>query len=306
MSKGLTPQEFVRQVYYCQERVLLDFYPYDDKFREVLYEANMAIEELQGYEDWTWLRKSKCYGLLDEVANGSDGIVQFELGEDVYKPSTLYGDGIRLYYHKPLPERVKPEDWDEEEQGEWVPEPYTVEEYEASIDYAHYLRIPYVSAGNSTWQDKHQRDIALRLDTEDYSLKAMIVGNTIRFNRPLTPAEKDKVIVIDVQKKLDLFHVCDDTCLGIEPTKTVDYPANPCAKEWEQETTPICTEVPDPMYLVVKVASRHADSSPSAGGRLATLQDWAQKLLSSMRQHNAVATLPDSIEYDGIDYVDVW
>lgn len=306
MSKGLTPQEFVRQVYYCQERVLLDFYPFDDKFREVLYEANMAIEELQGYEDWTWLRKSKCYGLLKDLADGSKAPVQFDLGEDVYKPSTLYGDGIRLYYHHPLPERVKPDDWDDETQGEWTPDPYTDEELEAAIDYSHYLRVPYVSAGNYTWQDHHQKGPALMLDVDDCNLKAMVIGNTIRFNRPLTPNEEDKIMVIDVQKRLELFHVCDDTCLGIQPSKTVDYPANPCAEEWAQETTPILTEVPDPMYLVVKVASRHADSSPSAGGRLATLQDWAQKLLSSMRQHNAVATMPDDIEYDGIDYVDVW
>ena len=36
MSFGLTPYEFVQQVYYAQEKVILDFRPDDDKYKEVL------------------------------------------------------------------------------------------------------------------------------------------------------------------------------------------------------------------------------------------------------------------------------
>ena len=56
MSLGLTPYEFVQQVFYVQEKVLLDFHPDDDVYKEVLTEANLVLQELQKEEDWLWLR----------------------------------------------------------------------------------------------------------------------------------------------------------------------------------------------------------------------------------------------------------
>lgn len=287
MSKGLTPNELVRQVFYCQERVLLDFYPSDDKYKEVLMEANLTIQELQGFEDWTWLRETRNYGVVKDLLKDPHALLSFDLGDDVYKPSTLYGDCVRLYDHLPFPE-------DEED---FDPLDYIITN--------HYREVPYTSNGHHSKQDRWQKGPALMLDVPDYDLYAMVVGNKIRFNRPFRPNEMDKVIVIDVQKRMQEYHICDDSCLAIAENKPVNYPGNPCAENFAQTREPLLTEVPDPMYVVVKTASRHADASPSAGGRLATLQDWAQKILSQMRQHNAVATWPDEVDYDGIDYVNV-
>ena len=50
-SQGLTTYDFVQQVYYAQEKTILDFWPEDDKFREVLMEANLVLQELQNSED---------------------------------------------------------------------------------------------------------------------------------------------------------------------------------------------------------------------------------------------------------------
>ena len=62
MSEGLTTYDFVQQVYYAQEKVILDFWPDDDKFKEVLFEANLILQELQNSEDWTWLREQLVLG----------------------------------------------------------------------------------------------------------------------------------------------------------------------------------------------------------------------------------------------------
>lgn len=103
MNKGVTPYEFVQQVFYIQEKVLLDFYPSDDVYKEVLMEGNMVIEELQKEEDWTWLRDSVNLGFV--APNGmhhhgrwfrSQHDVFLEIPDFVYKPSELYGDCVRL------------------------------------------------------------------------------------------------------------------------------------------------------------------------------------------------------------------
>ena len=57
------------------------------------------------------------------------------------------------------------------------------------------------------------------------------------------------------------------------------------------------------MYIVTKVAALHAEGSPLAQGRLGSLNDAAQKLLSAMRQNDAAATAPDYIDYGSIDTV---
>ena len=65
MSAGLTYEEFVTQVLYVEEKVLLDgLYPSDDKFREVITEANLMLQEFQNTEDWLWLRKRWAIGRI--------------------------------------------------------------------------------------------------------------------------------------------------------------------------------------------------------------------------------------------------
>ena len=50
MSEGIRPYDFVQQVYYAQEKVILDFWPDDDKYKEVLFEANLILQELHTWE----------------------------------------------------------------------------------------------------------------------------------------------------------------------------------------------------------------------------------------------------------------
>ena len=57
-------------------------------------------------------------------------------------------------------------------------------------------------------------------------------------------------------------------------------------------------EIPDPNYLVMRVAALHCVGSPVAQMRMQDLTDNAQKLLSAMREANAMATQPDHIGWD--------
>ena len=99
MSEGLRPYDFVQQVYYAQEKVILDFWPSDDKYKEVLLEANLILQELQNSEDWTWLREQlilgPCYSVPGEIT-------EFKLPDWVYKISTLNHDALRLHFLKPF------------------------------------------------------------------------------------------------------------------------------------------------------------------------------------------------------------
>ena len=101
MSAGLTPYEFVKQVYYCQEKVLLDWQPDNDKYQEVLMEGNLVLQELEKAEDWLWLRQDQQLGYIPKFKDVKDQILRFPVPEGGMKPSRLYNDMIRLHkYHK--------------------------------------------------------------------------------------------------------------------------------------------------------------------------------------------------------------
>ena len=51
MSEGLTAYDLVQQVYYVQEKVILDFLPSDDKFMEVVMEANLVLYRKRGFAE---------------------------------------------------------------------------------------------------------------------------------------------------------------------------------------------------------------------------------------------------------------
>ena len=98
MRLGLTPYEFVQQVFYVQEKVLLDFHPDDDVYKEVLTEANLVLQELQKEEDWLWLRDTVNLGFVMEMPPFTTKPpkdfhwcrlhhdIQLEIPENVYKP----------------------------------------------------------------------------------------------------------------------------------------------------------------------------------------------------------------------------
>lgn len=266
MSYGLTPYEFVQQVYYAQEKVILDFRPDDDKYKEVLTEANFVLQELQKEEDWTWLREKIVLGPVDGPRNE---IPEFQLPNWVYKPSTLHNDCMRLHR---------------------VHRHHCEHEYDES----NFIEVPFVSTGRLQGRsEKEYRGPSTNVPNRQ--LGCCVVGeNVLTFNRPLLPWESHhRVAVVDVQRRLPLLHICNSNC-------PKDSNGN-CTLIEDR----VFTEIPDPNYVVIRTAALHAEGSPPAQGRIQSLTDNAQKLLSAMRQNDSAATDPDFIEWDYPTFVSV-
>lgn len=272
MSEGLTTYDFVQQVYYAQEKTLLDFWPTDDKYKEVLFEANLILQELQNSEDWTWLRERLILGPCHQPHLT---IPEFELPDWVYKPSTLNHDCI--YLHRPIP---------------WCDE----------FDPVHYISVPLASTGDNAYRKEKQVTGFGVTHMLDLPLRAIRVGNTITFNRPLFPEERPLIAVMDVQRRIPLFHICDSSC-----TMTTIDGRDVCSKEVDEDGKEIrhLSVVPDPNYLVMATAARHAEGSPPALARVAGLQDAAQKIMSAMRQNDAAATDADYQDWEVPGYIEV-
>ena len=325
MSSGISPYDFVQQVYYMQEKVLLDLWPTDDKYREVLVEANLILKELEAVEDWTWLRETVVLGSCD---NNTKEILEFELPEDVYKISTLNHDAIRLHpiighdiqtvvERTPRYEyvqRTDPETGDpvldpetgmpiydylpviDPETGEQVyDETTTTVDNGYILDERNYISVPLASAGDHHWNREKQVNSLAVNHIHDNQLRAVVHGNTIKFNRTLTPYEANCVLVVDVQKHIKPFHVCNPASC------TLDEASHLCPSA----DTVYLTEIPDPNYVIMATAARHAEGSPPALARVAGLQDNAQRILSQMRQNDASSTDSDYIEWDTPGYIEV-
>ena len=133
-------------------------------------------------------------------------------------------------------------------------------------------------------------------------------GNVITFNRPLTIGEERLIAVLDVQRRIEQFHICDDSCVGVDPDSPISYErddknrwVNPC----NRIERVMLQEIPDPNYVVMATAARHAEGSPPALARIAGLQDAAQRILSAMRQNDASATDADYQDWDIPGYIEV-
>lgn len=299
MSQGMRPYDFVQQVYYEQEKVLLDFIPPDDKYREVLVEANLVLQELQGAQDWTWLREKLILGPCHHLPGS---IPEFTLPSWVYKVSDLNHDYLRLM--KPLSGFVNHADMRLME-SRLIP--YTG----LWLDQRNFIDVPIASVGDNQYRKEELVTGFGAMHWPDHGLKAIRIGDTITFNRPLTPYEQMHIATIDVQRRLPMIHVCDETCRtasGQAPTTsgydiTEDHGfVNPCAKVDEY----ILTDIPDPHYVVLATAARHAEGSPPAQSRIAGLQDAAQRALSTMRGNDSIATDPDWADWDHPGYVTVY
>lgn len=263
----MTPYEFVQQVYYAQEKVVLDFHPDDDKYKEVLLEGNLVIQELQKEEDWTWLRQRLVLGPVDHLPDHNvHDIPEFELPDWVYHPAMQYDDGLELH----------------------------LVDHHGHINEWHYITIPWVSAGSI--HKRHQGDMSHAGDI-NYTMKplgAVFFGNTVTFNRPLTFGERHhKIAVTDVIKRMPLLHVCDSNCPRDD---------NGNCKLIEKR---IFADIPDPSYMVLRTAALHAAGSPPAAPRAMDLADQAQKLLSSMRANDAAATAPDTLHHNTPGWISV-
>lgn len=269
MSYGITPHDFVQQVYYMQEKVLLDFHPDDDKYKEVLVEANLVLQELQKEEDWTWLRERLILGPTD---SHHGQIPEYELPPWVYKPSMLYGDGVRLH----------PRHHHHHHRHHHHSDCHCHEKFHETG----YISVPWISRGATSerFRDRQMSPIG-EVHATEHPLGAVLIGNTVTFNRPLTHWENHRIAVTDVQRRIKLLHVCNDDCPRDE---------NGNCKLIEPR---ILEEIPDPNYVIVKTAEYHALGSPPAQGMITYLQDQAQKLLSAMREHDAAATDSDDIQW---------
>lgn len=286
MSFGITPYEFVQQVFYAQEKVLLDFWPSDDKYKEVIIEANLVLQELQNAEDWTWLRERL---ILGEV-HGRE-IPEFKLPAWVYKPSTLHDDCVMLYRK-----------WHHHHHHHHCDDHHIDE-----IDETNFIEVPYVSSGRLQGKTDKQR-FYMDAQVPDRKLGAVVVGDVLTFTRPLFGTELGRIAVTDVQARIPLMHVCSPACKGVDPDSPIDYKRdengkwiNPCAEIEDR----VFTMIPDPNYVVMRTAALHAEGSPPAQGRIATLTDNAQKILSAMRQNDSASTDSDYLDWEPVNFVNV-
>lgn len=262
MSRGLTPYELVQQVYYQQEKVVLDFHPDDDKYKEVLFEANESIQELQNVEDWSWLRERLELG---PVFDGRHRIPEFELPEWVYKPCTVFGDSLKLTIKSPIPGGSRS------------------------------IAVPWASDGTMAARENYDVDAIGNVQVHHTPLRAYYYGNTVTFNRPLTKHEAyHRIAECDVIRRIPLLHICTPDC---------PRDADGRCRLIEDR---VLTEVPDPNYIVMLTASRHASGSPAAAQRMTELNDAATRILSAMRSNDVAHTVPDQVPHDNLHWVGVF
>lgn len=280
MSYGLTPYDFVQQVYYAQEKVLLDFHPDDDKYKEVLMEANLVLQELQKEEDWTWLRERLILGSVAPLHKGDKTIPEFELPDWVYKVSTLHNDCVRLHHHMKC------------RRGNYLA-CSDCPGLDRCIDQVDFIEVPFASTGYAHHHGRQAWDHYLATNPPEVELKAITVGNVVTFNRPLLPWERDRIAVVDVQRRIGQLHICTPDCPRDENGR--------CTLIEDR----VFTEIPDPNYVVIKTAAYHAEGSPPAAARAGTLNDQAQKLLSAMRQNDTAATDADMMDWEIPGYFQV-
>lgn len=290
MSLGISAYDFVQQVYYAQEKVILDFWPTDDKYKEVLMEANLVLQDLQNQEDWTWLRENLVLGDTHHVPNE---IPEYQLPPWVYKHSTLNHDTVKLYRIHRHPHHCC----------------LCMPHGDVFYDLRDYIEVPFASTGDNQYRKEMPFNGNGELFVRDRKLRAVKIGDVITFNRMLTPFESNRVAVMDVQKQIGQFHICDDWCKGIDEDSQISYErdsetgefVNPCAK-----IKPVyLTEIPDPNYVVIATAARHAEGSPPAQSRIQSLVDQSRSILSAMRQNDASATDADYLDYDTFGFVEV-
>lgn len=181
MSRGLTIAEFVQQVLYSIYKVRLDvdeslegsFHCKSDKFKEVVMEANLMLQEFQKEQDWNFLRDRWEMG----ISHNDGGIQEFTLPDDVYKVCTGYGDAVRLHRG---PYQVKQIPWEEARTG----------------------NKPRINMFDSFGE----------LNTVDWDVRAFFVGDTITFSRPWTMAEEGHLVETDVIRYIEPLHICDNSC----------------------------------------------------------------------------------------------
>jgi hypothetical protein len=309
----MTPDDFVRNVYYAQTNVLLNFVRTDDKYKEVLTDANMVLQELQMQQDWNWLKERV---ILGHMGSGR-GIPEFELPtRDIYKVATNYHDCVKLYapahsvkngalrplrspypagsdYYDDLYSRFKTGDsWTSRHDGS--PADYGFD-YSSHLDETDYITIPWEQVSSSHAKRMRGYDSLGRVNVPNPEMRAFFIGNTVTFNRPPRGSECGRIAVTDALMQIPQFHICDDKCPSVEEKEKCPH----------AKINPL-DSVPDPLYVVMRTAAYRAEMDPTINPtKLATLADRAQKILSAMRENDAAATIPDVIDYSPYGFYEV-
>lgn len=181
MSRGLTIADFVQQVLYCVYKVRLDvtdgvegsFHSKSDKFKEIVMEANMVLQEFQKESDWSFLRDRWYIG---PAVNPPGGIQEVKIPDVAYKLCTGYGDGIRLHGH------------------------FGTEQ------------IPIEEARTGNRRHVEMFDEWGEMNVDSMGQRAFFVGDILTFNRPWFPSERGCMLETDVIKYIEPLHICDDSC----------------------------------------------------------------------------------------------
>lgn len=184
MSRGLTIADFVQQVLYLMYRVRLDvdasvegsYHSKSDKFKEIVMEGNMTLQEFQKEQDWNFLRDRWEAGI---AKNPPHGIQEFQLPDDVYKVCTGYNDAIRLHKRgNPMP-------------------------YETIL-------LDEARSGNRQTIDMFDETGLINADKNIQ--RAFLVGDTLTFYRPWTRSETNCLVETDVIRLIEPMHICTSEC----------------------------------------------------------------------------------------------
>lgn len=189
MSRGITIADLVQQVYYAIYKVRLDvsasdeqfdqpFHSKSDKFKEVVMEANMVLQELQKDADWNWLREPWDMGRAENFK----GIApqKIKIPDHVYKVCTGYGDAVRLHGRRP---------------------------------YSTFCReIPWTSPRLGRRPQVRMYDEWGAANTVDPQNRAFVTNDVVTFSRPWFPGEVGGHLETDVIRLIEPLHICDDNC----------------------------------------------------------------------------------------------
>lgn len=184
MSRGLTIADFVQQVLYSVYKVRLDvdesiegsFHSKSDKFKEVVMEANLVLQELQKEQDWNFLRDRWEIGRAVNPYHVHGGIQEIKIPGEVYKLCTGYGDAVRLHNRGRI------------------------------------LQIPLEEARTGNRRHVEMFNEYGELNVDGMAQRAFVVGNILTFNRPWFQGEVGGRLETDVIRYIEPLHICDDSC----------------------------------------------------------------------------------------------
>lgn len=152
------------------------FHSKSNKFKEVVMEMNVVLQELQKEQDWQFLRDRWEMGYS---LNPAHGIQEFELPDDVYKVCTGYNDAVRAHVR-----------------GNPV----------ACMQ----IQFEEARSGNRQVYDMFNEYGALNVDKQEQ--RAFTVGDIVTFNRPWFSDETGLLLETDVIRYIEPLHICDSNC----------------------------------------------------------------------------------------------